>query len=314
MNITIITPPLKPTLNQALEAFEKQFRYPLGQSFFRIYHGEDYLRFYSSIGKAIAILASDNEGIAGVCCAAERLFHHPAYGPQQVLYIGDLKLAPRARNGRVWWRMGQAIREHYSRIDLAYSVVMDGTPYTPDTYTGRAGLPSFRAIGEIRIWRLGITALDSQADGIQPVTEIEGLSTFRRLAANQCYCTDGKPQLRSTVQPQWWLSEDGQSCALLEDTRSAKRLVYDDGKEIMSAHLSAFAYSDPRSAHHLIQAICHRLVAWDCPGLFLSLPKSISSLPELLEHPSRNSIITGATVYGNDPSMAGNWNIFTAEI
>src|SRR5215471_8025963 len=55
-----------------LTRFESQFRYPLGSGWFRIDHGDDYLRFYRSLGDAFLVVAEDDSGVVGACCAAVR--------------------------------------------------------------------------------------------------------------------------------------------------------------------------------------------------------------------------------------------------
>jgi hypothetical protein len=314
MNVRIVTDSCNPALTAALQTFESQFHYPLGQGWFRISHGQEYLGFYRSMGQARAIIVEDSQGIAGVCCATKRELHHPRYGSRQILYLGDLKLAQRARSGRILWTLLKAIQEHFSEYEMAYSVVMHGTPQTPDLYTGRAGLPAFFTVGAIRIWRLATAVSPTIVDPLEPMTDEQGFVTFRQLATDQCYCIDGVAPMRSEMTPQWWQSSDGQACARLEDTRRVKRLFRDDGTEIVSAHLSAFAYTNPSSGHQLLQALSHRLAQSDCPALFLALPESLHSLPAILKDPPEHSVITGATVYGNHQSLAGNWNVFTAEI
>jgi hypothetical protein len=314
MRIRVLVDPPSRSLSEMLQAFEREFYYPLGQGRFRISHGEDYLRFYRSMGMASCCIADDEDGILGMCCAVRREIHHPQDGTRSVLYLGDLKLAVRARGRYVLWRLADAIREHYSGIQEAYSVVMKGTSRSPDTYTGRAGLPVFGSLGTVQIWRLGIDSNALAAGGARIVSEEQGVEAFRRLATNQCYVLGGVPQLRSLMQPQWWLSEDGQACGRLEDTRLAKRLFRDDGEEMVNAHLSAFAYANSDSGHRLVQAVCYRLAQSGYSSLFLALSESADLLPGMFQYLPEHSVASAATVYGTGLSPATMWNIFTSEI
>lgn len=73
-----------------LAAFERQFRYPLGDDFFSIDHGADYLAFFRTLGKPRLLLALDGTRIAGVLVAVERQAER---GPR-MFYLGDLKVDP----------------------------------------------------------------------------------------------------------------------------------------------------------------------------------------------------------------------------
>ena len=99
MKISVHSNTLNDALSAELKVFEQQFRYPLNQSWFRITHGDDYHLFYRSLGTAACFVAEDDEGIAGVCCAAQRELHRAGGSFQSALYLGDLKVAPRARGG-----------------------------------------------------------------------------------------------------------------------------------------------------------------------------------------------------------------------
>jgi len=71
-----------------------------------------------------------------------------------------------------------------------------------------------------------------------------------------CYASlDGNPAERSETSPLWLLEPDGSACGRLEDTRRAKRLIADDGVEMRSAHLSCFAYQDPRAGAVLFSVL-----------------------------------------------------------
>jgi hypothetical protein len=317
MRIQVLSGRPDERLSKALQAFEQQFRYPLDQGWFRIAHGDDYSAFYRSLGTATCIVAEDDQGIAGVCCAATRTLHRPGMPPQQVLYLGDLKVASKLRGGRVLWRLSEAMRACHPGIAAAYCIVMHGTARTPDFYTGRAGLPGFQAIGELRLWHLPAVlhgASSAVTDDVIAVSASTGEELFRQLSASHCFCLDGNPRQRSLLPVQWWISADGKACGRLEDTRAAKRLLRDNGEEMVSAHLSAFAYAAPDSGERLLRAMIQRTAEAAYPALFVALPDGEKNLPMMLAHPPEGTVISGATIYGT--ALAGNvpWKIFTAEI
>jgi hypothetical protein len=314
MKLRELTDPPDAALAAALQAFEQQFRYPLDRGWFRIAHGEDYIRFYRSMGRASYVVAEDENGIVGVCCAAQRELCQPRRPAQGALYLGDLKLAPRARGGRVLWRLAQVLRACHPEIEGAYSVVMDGTSQNPASYTGRAGLPAFHAVGAVKIWRLPTAPHDEQTGDVVAAATPEGESMFRALASEQCFSLSGDPEQRSLLPVQWWLTSDRQACGRLEDTRLAKRLFRDDGEEIVSAHLSAFAYATPQSGDRLLRAMCHRVAQAGVPALFVAQPDSAAPLPAMLEQPPEGTIVSRATIYAAMLAGDSPWNVFTAEI
>jgi hypothetical protein len=151
MRVKVLCEPPDADLAAELSEFERQFRYPLDRGWFRIDHGDDYNRFYRCLGEAVYVVARDDAGITGVCSAARRQVHRPGESSQSALYLGDLKLAARARGGLTLLRLAKAVRDSFPEARCAYSVVMNGTSRTPAQYTGRAGLPEFRPVGEVLI-------------------------------------------------------------------------------------------------------------------------------------------------------------------
>ena len=57
----------------ALEEFEQEFTYPLGEGCrFRISHGGDYLRFFRAMGEATLLVAARDGEITGSLARVER--------------------------------------------------------------------------------------------------------------------------------------------------------------------------------------------------------------------------------------------------
>ena len=152
-------------LADALQVFEQQFTYPLGKDcFFRIEHGVDYARFYRSIGTACCFVAKHNDQVLAVMSVAIRPLLCPDGSEQTVCYLGDLKIAPAARGGRLLVQLQQAIRDWLPSPDMpSFGVVMEGSRKIPSEYSGRAGIPAFTAVGKTIIMRI---ACEHPAQGV----------------------------------------------------------------------------------------------------------------------------------------------------
>lgn len=314
MRVRVLREPPDAGLAAELNEFERQFRYPLDRGWFRIDHGDDYNLFYRCLGEAVYIVARDDAGVAGVCSAARREVHRPGESNQSALYLGDLKLAARARGGLTLLKLANAVRDSFPEVRCAYSVVMNGTSRTPAQYTGRAGLPEFRPVGEVLIWRLSTERSSAQGTDSVPIPAAKGESLFRRLSGGQHFILSGEPQGRSDMPVQWWMTKDERACGRLEDTRRAKRLFRDDGSEMVSAHLAAFAYSAPESGDELLSWACERAASAGIPALFVACPRSELTLPAKLERPADTAVASRATIYATAVGEQFPWNISTSEI
>jgi hypothetical protein len=314
MIVTLLHEPPNGDLAVELNEFERQFRYPLDQGWFRIDHGDDYNRFYRCLGQSVYVVARDDKGISGVCSAAKRELHRPGEVSRETLYLGDLKIAPRARGGSTLLKLANAVRDNFSDVSCAFSVVMNGTRRTPDQYTGRAGLPGFGPVGELRIWRLPTTLAPGRLGRAVRVSAMVGEALFRHLSEDQHFSLSGDPQDRSEMPMQWWIAKDERACGRLEDTRRAKRLFRDDGGEMVSAHLAAFAYSTVESANEILDAALEGAASAGAPALFLARPDSRGVLPAALERIAAGTIESRATIYAAGISERLPWNIFTSEI
>jgi hypothetical protein len=100
---------------------------------------------------------------------------------------------------------------------------------------------------------------------------------------------------------------------LLEDTRRAKRLIADDGTEMNSIHLSAFAFQNPRAAAELLREALRRAALLKSPALFVAV-----AAPEAEEVRAAlagvETVVAPATVFGTGLEPFAYWNINTAEI
>ncbi|MBY0528213.1 MAG: GNAT family N-acetyltransferase [Gemmataceae bacterium] len=302
-----------PPLRDALMRFERQFVYPLGPGrTFRIEHGCDYARFYLAIGEAQCFVYEEDGQVLGVISVAVRPVLRPDGEAMPVAYIGDVKVAPGPRRGAVLLRM---VREAEpwcrARAVAAFGVVMDGTPVVPSAYTGRLGIPAFVELGKTIVFRFLCAASASMADAFQS-DESGARTCYASLVQGRFACLPGVPAERSEIPPTWLVHPQG-ACGCLEDTRRAKRLIADDGQEMRSAHLSAFAYRDVRVGAEFLRVAIGRAAALGFPALFVAVPAAEAEAlrGELQE---LEAVRAPATVFGFQFETGPLWNVNTSEI
>jgi len=306
----------EPALARLLEQFEEHFTYPLGgEQRFRISHGEDYLRFYRAIGEARCFVAEASGSIAGVLCAAVRGLQLPDGREVVAGYLGDLKVDTAQRYTRTLLTLAQAARAWLDgRIQAAYSVVMDGTSAVPSRYTGRLGVPLFKELGRIAVLRLPAAPVTGELADSWDAGPERGEATYRGLAGRGYASLGGFPEERSEMRSMWLVHANGEACGRLEDTRRAKRLYAGDGSEILSAHLSCFAFSDVAAALQLLGEARRRASKEGFPALFVAVPDSVATVL-CAALGKLECLVAPATVYGTGVDRpAAPWYIHSAEI
>lgn len=302
-------------MGRALAEFEREFSYPLGPAErFRISHGEDYLPFFKAIGKPV-LLAMEDAGkvVGGIARVGRRLELRCGEGEvaeeSVAHYLCDLKVATAARGTRVLGRLiGETKREiETSDSRACYCVVMEGTGRLPTDYTGRLGVPRFERVGEIVILRIspgGPFVKRGQVISMKDFAAVRG-----RLARAGYTATGGESSHRSWMSPLPLVTPDGDACGVLEDTRRGKRLWLESGGELVSAHLSGFAYATPEAGAELLAAAVLRAGG----PFFVALPvREMEVIRPLLE--GLNFTEAEAAVYGHALEMGHDWWVDTAEI
>jgi hypothetical protein len=319
MEIRTFTGSVPPETGAAMEAFEEEFSYPLGDACrFRIRHGRDYLRFFRAMGRAELAVVSNGGVISGSIVHAARTvaFHPPGGGSPESLparYLCDLKVAPAARGSTALARLIRETRRAIlaSGATRCYCVVMGGTGRLPTHYTGRLGVPAFQPLGDIAILRVsGDAALSG---GILTVDEPAFQAVAGSIHHGGHRPLTGNGALRSLSGTTRLISADGTACAILEDTRLGKRLITDDGRELVSAHLSGFRHRTPEAGATLIRHAVALARGMDMPAVFLAVPASAAiPLIDLLDGLTVTN--ASATVYGHGFTTGADWWIDTAEI
>jgi hypothetical protein len=298
----------------ALARFERVFSYPLGASTrFRISHGEDYVRFFRAMGQGTVFVAERNGEVLGTIGAALREIAAPGGRVASALYIGDVKVRPGPESGFTLLRLALAVRRWAeTRVAAAFGVAMDGTAMTPERYTGRLGIPPFVEIGRIMVLRVACEGVVTPRAEYE-CSDTEAAATHRRLVHEGYATVGGVAQERSQIAPLWLRHPAGSACGLLEDTRKAKRLYTLEGAELLSAHLSFFAFEDVGGAVDLLQQARSRARRLGFPALFCAIPQSqVEGLTAAL--PRGAATPAPATVYGMGFPSGFAWHINTAEI
>lgn len=314
--IALDSPPPLP-LQQALENFEQQFTYPLGAAgSFRIEHGQDYSGFCRAMGTGRSFIVEKDNEIKAAIGTSIRTLDTPQ-GKVQAAYICDLKTNPNANCGRALLScMEAALIWCRPQAQAAYGVVMDGTVADPAVYSGRFGIPHFSPVARVAVLQVSLAPLVTSAknNSIEIVSEWAARQQFAALA-NGYVCTSGTPIERSRIEPLWFASEGASGC--LEDTRRVKRLIRDNGSEIVAAHLSNFAYSDVDPAASMIETAAARAANQNFQCLFVSVPLQDSML--IVQALTRLKVmLASATIYAHSPEQVliadSPWFIHSSEI
>ena len=330
MKLIELTSSLSPKLSEQIADFETLFDYPLSEnSRCSIEHGPDFTAFFAAIGHAKTWVLHSSGGVVAALSSAVRTICIDGKN-YKVAYLGDLKVHPRFQflsrrgpnpkkthalpiankpKGSPAGKITRLLQSHLTHdVDLAYCVVMDGTRTTPDVYTGNGRIPEFKPIADLYILRFETAT--ARVFSRPNITMESGFSSYRHLCA-KTYCDLAKTELRSTVPPQWFISDEG-ACGMLEDTRRAKRLYVDSGEELVSAHLSYFFFKNGVAATAILDQALHCAIEQNFPAMFVAL--SGEQYQALSPHLTRFGFsISKATIYATDP-LAAKIPINTSEI
>lgn len=282
----------------ALAEFEFHFTYPLGpQESFSISHGDDYTRFFRSMGLA-CLYAAETEGkITGTLVQITRTVLSPDGRRWPAAYLCDAKVAPRHRGGPVLARLMAAASADIvgAGISAAYAVVMDGSPPS-NGYTGRLGVPAFTRLADLTVLCCDTAAAAEWNAAALPAWN----QNIMRVVGGQAADRLEMPELPV---------EAAGAAGILSDTRRGKRLYHNNGREILNAHLRLESAASAEAAGALLQIACAIAAGSGYTGLFCALPaENARSLPGA-------SWITavGAGLYGCG-LPAGAWQVDSCEI
>jgi hypothetical protein len=303
-------------LGEALERFEIRFCYPLGVGVnFRISHGRNYLPFFQAMGEATVWVAEEAGEVLGTLAASVRTLRLPDGEERRAAYLGDLKVAPGARAGRVLAMLARTATADLKAQDLksAYAVVMGGTARTPMRYTGRLEIPPFSDVAEIVIFKVGTGGPSDAETRVRIATADEVDHACASLGLACIRAEGGRSSVRSVMNPVALLGDGGHACGVVEDTRRGKRLWLDSGEEVLAAHLSRFAYGSVAAGAVLVREALTHAAREGFPSMFFAVP--IDDAPAFVRELGDLSVHEApAKVYGHGLASAGRWSVDTAEI
>ena len=298
MKIHRLTDSPPPWLEEALAAFEQHFRYPLGPAdSFSISHAPDYTAFFRSMGTACVYVAEVDGAVAGILTVVRRAVILADGSRVPAAYFCDTKVAPQHRGTPVLARLALMARDDVmsAGITAAYAVVMAGSP-TPDSYTGRLGIPAFRKLASLIVMRIPVSASPD-------FSCVEWQYDFPENAMRP---TGGDASNRSLMSP--LAVGAGHATGVLMDTRRGKRLWDRNGTEMLSAHLVNVSCRKPLEWRMLLDQALLEARRAGFPAVFTSLPAS-----SIAATSGQISGWTRAAVFGIG-LPGGCWQVDTAEI
>lgn len=296
-----------------LRNFEKQFWYPLNPTQkFRIVHPGNYATFFESMGEARCFVAVLGDEVVGVLSVTIRTRGTQAQDSTAVAYFADIKIAQHKRGSRVLLQLIQhSMAWLRGRVSSGYAVVMDGTAATPNRYTGRLGIPSFRQIGKVCMLVI------STSVQIQVPTRVVTEKLLQSRIPNQCrkerFWLYSKLNYRSEYEPTLLLDPATRAHGILEDTRKAKRLFNEHNEEIMFAHLSYVEYESPNDLISIIgeaNQLAREAGFMEC---LITVPNGDRSIFQSLLGETLQQTLT-ATMFGKAMNAADTSLVYSSEI
>lgn len=318
MRIHSLTSPPPPNLACALEEFEYSFLYPLGpKQKFRISHGREYLPFFRAMGEATLLVAEHAGDVLGTLVLVRRMVQtRTSAGMQEspAFYLCDLKVRSEWQRTPLLLRLIAAARKliESSGVRRCYCVVMDGTRRLPTSYTGRLEIPPFEKLGEIMIIRATFTPeIDPDLGQLVSISEVDQL--FQQIRSPGVAAAQGLSSERSRMSPRGLIDASRSACGVLEDTRRGKQLWLQSGEELLSAHLSRWAWTHAHSGAAILKQAVSISLKHGFPALFAALPNRC--YPNLAQYLDSLQVQEApATVFGIGFDPDQDWWIDTAEI
>ncbi|MCY3885087.1 MAG: hypothetical protein OXG24_09275 [Gammaproteobacteria bacterium] len=306
---------------ERLQEFERQFNYPLNANQrFRIEHSFEYERFFRAMGSPVTVVAEKNGNILGVLSATVRTLSLSETECENWLYIGDVKIDEASRSRHVLERLFIATQSWVgTKCSKGYAVVMDGTGVTPHMYTGRVGIPTFRAQQSVKLFAFATKSLKRVAteqevvktpdDSPQKYKHVGSLRE-RHLAPNWSSTVFSH---RSCMNPVW-LSVPRTGCVgLLEDTRRAKRLYDSKSHELLYAHLSNLQYNSINDIVPIIFEAGNLAYTNGNTDLLVAVPARESNrLKEFVDRTEHD--VFSSTVYATEKTEGYDLPISSSEI
>lgn len=269
------------------------------------------------MGDAYCFVALREEEVVGILSSVIRTLQSPNGKTTQVAYVADVKITRELQGSTLLYRLARtAILWLRPQISSAYSVVMDGTAVTPKQYTGRVGVPQFSWAGRVHLLSFSTGTNFSWASEVSEHSLDPGSGSSiepRRILADVPGWVSINPLLRAHDVPVWLVDQPTKACALLEDTRRAKKLYDRQQSEYRYAHLTYPSYTKPEDILQLIPYACSRSQSLGFSHMFLTVPDihlaAIRNRLENIEHNAYSASIYGVSLSEDFPFLVNSSEI-----
>jgi len=166
---------------EELSRLEDEMTYPLGSEFFKISHGNNYLRFFQRLGDVHLYALLDGEKIAGVAGGVIRIIPDRKGRNQKTWYLCDLKIRKEYR-GKGWtlrW-LGRVFISKYLLCRRAYGISMnpgDGSPNKVLKLLEKFRWAKFSSAGNLHIYSLSQSEFSNHQEYLNK--EMSGFSLIQ---------------------------------------------------------------------------------------------------------------------------------------
>ncbi len=229
-------------------------------------------------------------------------------------YLCDLKVRSEWQRTPLLLRLIAAARKliEESGVRRCYCVVMDGTGRTAHQLHGRLEIPPFEKLGEIMIIRAtSIPEIDH--DSGSSCRFPKSINSSSRFAAQEWPLHKASAQSDPGCLHEGLIDASRSACGVLEDTRRGKQLWLQSGEELLSAHLSRWAWTHAHSGAAILKQAVSISLKHGFPAIFAALPNRC--YPNLAQYLDSLPVQEApATVFGIGFDPDQDWWIDTAEI
>ncbi len=246
-------------LNQALLEFEKGFQYPLSKEVsFLISHGPDYLRFFKSLGEVVLAVSFYNEKVVGVCVGVKQKDVLGRY----CFYLCDLKVLSEYREMSVAYLVSKKLYQWCRQFGINdfFAFVMGGTSKVSAFFRGRLDFPPLLIKHEYRVLRLDTEKRIVTHGTIDQSADYQPLFKFNNGKESSSNCME-------LIGPSF--------SGVLEDTLYGKKIMLNDGVELLSSHLSDIKFSQISDLVELLEEARVKSQKLKYPGLFVAIPERV---------------------------------------
>jgi len=249
---------LQAELHSRVVALEEGVRYPIGQDFFEIDHGQDYFAFFRRLGEVSPFVVMDDEEVVGLGIGIIRQLPKTADSEPTAAWYGcDLKIRPDYRGRRLPWRVFlHAFPRKYPVCGRGYGISMNPSGGRENPVVRMLGRFSLAPLSVgCQLWLYSLTA-DQMRRNRALVEEHRGPVRFLSLGGVKDIV------LESTGQPMPLLHLQFGPCAAdgLEEPQEHNVHMFCAPEDDDLARAMSLAGVEPSATATLVH---HRMGSWD---------------------------------------------------